>query len=69
MADSGGAAFFCPEGLAPMGIAICMISPITELIGPIVGVTPGASPSSMDVRRSETIWRARKMSVFQSNVT
>jgi hypothetical protein len=52
-----------------MGMAICMISPMIELIGPMRGVTPSGRPSSMEVRRSETICRARKMSVRQSKVT
>ena len=42
-----------------MGMAICKISPITELIGPMRGVRPEGSPSSMDERRSATICRAR----------
>ena len=51
------------------GIAICMISPMIELIGPIRGTTPSAMPSSIAARRSDTSWRARKMSVLQSKVT
>ena len=51
------------------GIAICMISPMTELIGPMRGTTPSARPSSMADSRSETSCRARKMSVLQLNVT
>jgi len=51
------------------GIAICMISPMMELIGPIRGITPAAKPSSMDERRSDTSWRARKISVSQLKVT
>ena len=52
-----------------MGMAICMISPMIELIGPMRGTTPGGSPSSIEDRRSDTICRARKMSVVQSKVT
>jgi len=52
-----------------MGIATCMISPMMELMGPMRGVTPAGNPSSMDDRRSDTICRARKMSVLQSKVT
>ncbi len=51
------------------GIAICMISPMMELMGPIRGTTPSARPSSIDARRSDTICRARKMSVSQPKVT
>ena len=46
-------------GGGPMGMAICRISPITELMGPMRGTTPGGRPSSMAVRRSDTICRAR----------
>ena len=52
-----------------IGIAICMISPITELIGPMRGITSSGSPSSIADRRSDTICRARKISVLQSKVT
>ena len=52
-----------------MGMAICMISPMIELIGPMRGVTPVGSPSSIEERRSDTICRARKISVFQLKVT
>ncbi len=51
------------------GIAICMISPMIELIGPMRGTTPAARPSSIDDRRSATSCRARKMSVLQLKVT
>jgi len=40
-------------------MAICMISPMIELIGPILGVSPEGRLSSMAVRRSATICRAR----------
>ena len=46
-----------------------MISPMMELIGPMRGTTPSGMPSSMEARRSDTICRARKISVFQSKVT
>ena len=46
-----------------------MISPMIELIGPIRGVTPAGRPSSIDDSRSDTIWRARNISVDQSKVT
>ena len=55
--------------LGSTGMAICMISPMIELIGPMRGTTPSAKPSSIDARRSATSWRARKMSVLQSKVT
>ncbi|MNN77878.1 hypothetical protein D3C81_1943800 [compost metagenome] len=54
---------------ASMGIAICMISPMMELIGPMRGITPGGKPSSIAESRSDTICRARKISVLQSKVT
>ncbi len=41
------------------GIAICMISPITELTGPMCGVTPSGRASSSAASRSATSWRAR----------
>ena len=44
---------------ASMGMATCMISPMMELMGPMRGVMPLGRPSSMDDRRSDTIWRAR----------
>ncbi len=40
-----------------------------ELIGPMLGTVPSGRPSSIEDRRSPTIWRARKMSVFQLKVT
>ena len=46
-----------------------MISPMIELIGPMRGVTPAGSPSSIEERRSDTICLARKISVFQLKVT
>ena len=46
-----------------------MISPMMELMGPILGVMPSGKPSSMEVKRSDTICRARKISVLQSKVT
>ena len=52
-----------------MGMATIMISPMTELTGPMLGSTPAGRPSSMEDRRSDTIWRARKMSTLQSKVT
>ena len=55
--------------LGSTGIAICMISPMIELIGPMRGTTPSAMPSSIDDSRSDTSCRARKMSVLQSKVT
>ena len=51
------------------GIAICMISPMIELIGPMRGNTPAGSPCSMADNRSDTSWRARNMSVSQLKVT
>ncbi|EWS52622.1 hypothetical protein X551_04591 [Methylibium sp. T29] len=54
---------------ASTGIAICRISPMIELTGPMRGSTPSARPSSIADRRSDTSWRARKMSVRQSKVT
>ena len=51
------------------GMAICMISPMIELIGPMRGTTPSARTSSIEASRSATSWRARKMSVLQSKVT
>ena len=50
-------------------MAICMISPMIELIGPMRGTTPSAMPSSIEDSRSDTSCRARKMSVLQSKVT
>jgi hypothetical protein len=55
--------------VASIGIAICRISPMMELTGPMRGTTPSGRPSSMDDSRSDTICRARKMSVRQSKVT
>ena len=52
-----------------IGMAICMISPMIELTGPMRGMTPDGKPSSMPERRSDTICRARKISVAQSKVT
>ena len=45
-------------------MAICMISPMIELIGPMRGTTPSAMPSSIDDSRSDTSCLARKMSVL-----
>ena len=52
-----------------IGIAICRISPMIELTGPMRGTVPWGSPSSIDDRRSPTICRARKISVLQLKVT
>ena len=41
------------------GIAICMISPMIELIGPMRGTRPGGKPSSMADSRSATSCLAR----------
>ena len=40
-----------------------------ELMGPMRGTTPSGMDSSIEESRSDTIWRARKISVLQSNVT
>jgi hypothetical protein len=55
--------------LGSTGMAICMISPMIELIGPMCGVTPSGTLSSMPDNRSDTRCRARKMSVSQLKVT
>ena len=44
---------------APIGRAISMISPITEEIGPMFGLTPSGSCSRTSARRSPTSWRLR----------
>ena len=45
-----------------------MISPMIDEIGAIVGgSTSGGRLDRTDCRRSDTSWRARKMSVLQSN--
>ena len=44
---------------ASMGIAMSMISPMIELIGPIAGFTPGGSCSRTSESRSATFCRAR----------
>ena len=51
------------------GMAICMISPMMELIGPMRGVMFAGRPCSMAESRSDTSWRARKISVSQLKVT
>ena len=53
-----------------IGSAKSMTSPMMELIGPMPTCsTPWGSCSRAADKRSPTIWRARKMSVFQLNVT
>ena len=52
-----------------IGMATIMISPMMELTGPMRGAAPGGRPSSIDDRRSDTIWRARNRSTLQSKVT
>ena len=52
------------------GMAISMISPMIELIGPMPACcTPSGSWSRTTARRSPTICRARYMSVPQSKLT
>ena len=51
------------------GMAIIMISPMIDETGPIRGSTPGGIPASSAPRRSDTIWRARQMSVSQPKDT